>query len=281
MSEAHTRWRQRLLRRVVPTARIAMSSAFLLTSFALQTASAGAADARDFEGNWRNTMDLAPPTNSLPALPYTEEARRIVERRMQLSRDNKPAVGTHLGCRPPTGSEALSPSVNALVLQTPAKLTMLNQEERGVWQIYIDQPHSKNGQRSYRGESVAHWEGDTLVVDTIGHNGKGWADFEGSPLSDKLHLVTRISKSADGNTLTLTATFTDPVYYIQPFSKTFKWQRIDARLVDYDCAENPREEDFSSWTFEDDWFKPVCVRPVTNGLASDTVICEQRSKATH
>ena len=278
MSDTRVKWRQRLLRRVVPAARIAMSSAFLLTSFALWTASASAADARDFEGNWRHMMDMVPPSNSLPALPYTPEARRIVERRMQLSRDNKPAVGTHLGCRPPTGFEALTPSVNALVLQTPTKLTILNQEERGVWQIYIDQPHSKNKQRSYMGESVARWEGDTLVVDTIGYNGKGWVDLGGSPLSDKVHVVTRISKSADGNTLTLTATFTDPVYYAEPFSKTFEWRRIDARLVDYDCAENPREEDFSSWTFEDDWFKPVCVRRVTNGLASDKVTCEPRSK---
>jgi hypothetical protein len=77
----------------------------------------------------------------------------------------------------------------------------------------------------------------------------------------------------------LTATFTDPVYYTAPFTKTFKWQRVDdARLVDYDCAENPRSEDFESWTFEDDWFKPVCIRAVVNGLASDKVICERRSK---
>jgi hypothetical protein len=256
-----------------------LACALALVSLVSQSARAESNDARNFEGNWRGAMDMGALTNSMPTLPYTAEARRIVEKRLELSRQQKPAVGTHLGCRPPTGAEMLSPSVNALVLQTPAKLTMLSQEEREVWNIYIDQPHPKKLQSSYMGESVARWDGDTLVVDTVGHNGKGWADSQGSPLSGRMHMVTRIAKSSDGNTLTLTATFTDPVYYTAPFTKTFKWQRVDdARLVDYDCAENPRSEDFESWTFEDDWFKPVCIRAVVNGLASDKVICERRSK---
>ena len=56
--------------------------------------------------------------------------------------------------------------------------------------IYMDgRPHPKDLEPSYYGHSVGHWEGDTLVVDTVGFNERFWMDSDGSPTTEKLHLI--------------------------------------------------------------------------------------------
>jgi hypothetical protein len=106
----------------------------------------------------------------------------------------------------------------------------------------------------------------------------------GNPHSDQLHVVERWRKSADGNTLTAQFTFTDPVYYTRSFTKTRQWRRTPGvRIADYDCSENPRADDFANLTFENDWFKPTCMRQVTNGITADKVVCSTNhgSKTQH
>lgn len=81
------------------------------------------------------------------------------------------------------------------------------------------------------------WEGDTLVIDTVGYNGKGQLDELGNPHSNQLHVVERWTQSADGNTLTVQFTFADPVYYARPFSKTREYGRASGQRVgDYGCG---------------------------------------------
>jgi hypothetical protein len=99
-------------------------------------------------------------------------------------------------------------------------------------------------------------------------------DEVGNPHGTQMHMVQRLTKSADGNFLTSVTTFTDPEYYKEPFTKTRKWQRISGvKLVDYDCAENPRADLFEEFTWQHDWFRPTCVFPVKDGVVADKVVC--------
>ena len=68
---------------------------------------------------------------------------------------------------------------------------------------------------SWYGESIGHWEGDTLVVDTIGFNSSTWLDIEGYFHSENMHVIERLTR--DGNNLTWQATVEDPDVLLQPW----------------------------------------------------------------
>ena len=83
----------------------------------------------------------------------------------------------------------------------------LHREWRDIW-IGVD--HPKDLSPTYMGDSVGHWEGNTLMVDTIGYNGKDWITEDvGHPMSNQFHLVERYTR-LDHETLKLEMTFYDP-----------------------------------------------------------------------
>lgn len=230
-------------------------------------------DPRNFEGTW---TDL--PTNSPFLLgidlPYKPAAQDIAATRLELFKAGHANASAHLMCRPTGIQGVTSPKGPVLILQTPEKLVFLQEEDREVRKIYFEAEHPKDLKPSYSGDSIAHWEGNTLVVDTIGYNGKGQMDEVGNPHGTQMHMVQRLTKSADGNTLTNVITFDDPENYKEPFTKTRVWQRISGvKLVDYDCAENPREDLFEDFTWQHDWFRPVCMFPSKDGVVADKVVC--------
>jgi len=235
-----------------------------------------ASDPRNFEGTWRDA-----PTNSAfligSNLPYKPEGQNIAADHMALFREGKAAANAHLTCRPTGVQGFTAPKGPVLAVQSAEKLVLISQEDREGRRIWLNQTsHPKNLRPSYSGHSIGHWEGNTLVVDTIGFNGHGQLDEAGNPHSDQLHLVERLTKSDDGETLTNELTVTDPVYYKEPFTKTRIWHsNLGVKLLDYDCAENPRADTFESMTFDHDWFKPTCFRTVEKGMASEKVICQK------
>ena len=109
---------------------------------------------------------------------------------------------------------------------------------------------------SYLGHSVGHWEGDTLVVDSLGFNEATWLDRAGHPHTDQLHVTERISRPVK-NTLHFEATVDDPGAYTKPW--TFAWDipwRAGQELQEYICQENNQylrrlNDDFGQSFFED------------------------------
>ena len=84
--------------------------------------------------------------------------------------------------------------------------------------IYLDgRPHPKDLDPSYYGHSVGHWEGDTLVIDTVGINERGWLDARGIPNTNQVHLTERITR-LDFSTLRYELTIDDPGAYTAPWS---------------------------------------------------------------
>jgi hypothetical protein len=125
--------------------------------------------------------------------------------------------------------------------------------------IYMDgRSHPKDLDPTWEGDSVGHWEGDTLVVDTIGVNGKarplnGYVagavyalpgDYAPRlPISEQMHMVERIRLVGNGDYLEDRITITDPKTYTGSFSKTAYYnRRPDLPYLEYVCTDNPRPE---------------------------------------
>ena len=111
-------------------------------------------------------------------------------------------------------------------------------------QIFVDgRKHPDDLEATWYGHSIGHWEGDTLVVETVGFNDKFWFDFRGHPHSEKLHTLERYTRT-DMGSLVVETTITDPVYYSKPFTIKFTARlRPGEELMEYICQENEQDVD--------------------------------------
>jgi hypothetical protein len=123
-------------------------------------------------------------------------------------------------------------------VQTPKEITILYQRGPNQRHIRMDAPHSANPTPSWYGESVGHYEGDTLVIDTIGLNDKTFVDNVRTPHTTKLHVVERYKMSEDGKTMQGTATVEDPGAFTTQWSATQRWRRVQQPILESVCAEN-------------------------------------------
>jgi hypothetical protein len=131
----------------------------------------------------------------------------------------------------------LNPAQPTFILQEPKRITMLWQMDQQVRHIYMDVPHSANPKPSWYGESVGHWEGDTLVVDTIGQNTKTFIDNYRTPHSDRLHVVERFHLIEGGEKLQADITIEDPAVLKQPLHVVHQWRKVQGVLTESRCAD--------------------------------------------
>jgi hypothetical protein len=149
----------------------------------------------------------------------------------------------------PTGVPAflLNPGGPSYWLQTPEKIAIIWQLDHQVRHIYLNVPHSANPKPSWYGESVGRYEGDTLVVDTVGQNAETFVDNYRTPHSDKLHVVERYRIVSDGKTLEAQVTMEDPAVFLKPLQVVHRWRRMQGALIESTCAEgeisNPFHQD--------------------------------------
>jgi len=104
--------------------------------------------------------------------------------------------------------------------------------------IYMDgRAHPKDPEPSYYGHSTGKWEGDTLVVDTVGFNEAFWIS-RGIPTTDRLHLIEHFTRT-DSNTMKYEVTVDDPGAYTTPWTAGFllSWDQ-GVELFEYVCQEN-------------------------------------------
>jgi hypothetical protein len=108
--------------------------------------------------------------------------------------------------------------------------------------IYTDgRGHRKgtDGFNDFTGDSVGHWEADTLVVDTVHIKGEVLIDRTGAMLSDRAHIVERIHRR-DANTMQDDFIITDPAALTRPWKVTRLYKRIEGEALDYACGESHR-----------------------------------------
>jgi|SRR5438105_6330353 len=126
------------------------------------------------------------------------------------------------------------------MIQTAKEIVMIHQADNQTRHIYMDVPHSAHPQPSWYGESVGHYDGGELVVDTIGLNDRTFVDDRyGVPHTTQLHVIERFKLMNDG---ILQAIFTvdDPGAFNAPWSGMVRYQhqRAPGTLFEEPCAEN-------------------------------------------
>ena len=151
-----------------------------------------------------------------------------------------PTTGNEIGCFPTGVPRIYVHPFPFEIIQIPGRVVELFEFNHFVRQIYTNGPHehAKDLDPSWMGDSVGWWEGDTLVIDSVGFNDKTWLDRAGLPHSDQLHVIERITRPKH-DTLVVHITIDDPKTY----TKTWDGERIyqlepDWKLTEMICEDN-------------------------------------------
>jgi hypothetical protein len=137
-------------------------------------------------------------------------------------------------------------------VQTPKEIVLMWAEDHQVRHIYMNVPHSPQVTPSWFGESVGHYEDDTLVVDTIGLNTRTFIDSFLTPHTDKLHVVERFHIVDGGKAMEVQVHVEDPGAFTTPWNAMQRYRRVDEKgkatdvrqmggpIEEMACAENNR-----------------------------------------
>jgi hypothetical protein len=145
-------------------------------------------------------------------------------------------------CLPMGWTRQMNAPMPLEIMQEPNRIALLFE----AWNTFKVVPtdgrdHPKNVDPTWMGNSVGHWEGDTLVIDTIGFNDKTRLDTIGHPHSDQLHVVERLTR-ADAMHMAYEVTVDDPKTYTKPFTNKRTFTLKPAwELMEYACEENNKD----------------------------------------
>jgi hypothetical protein len=213
-------------------------------------------------GDFRPVAGRLPPVTSDPKYPYVPngQGRQPTFRIADLTNPNlKPWVKEVMkkdNAEVLAGKIAFTPSQSCVpagvpgflalggnnnpywFLQTAKEVVIMRAADSQVRRVYLDIPHSANPKPSWYGESVGHYEGDTLVIDTIGMNSKTFVDAYRTPHTERLHVVERWRMVDNGQAMEATFTVDDPDAFYEPWSGMRRFRRVTQQFAEDICAEN-------------------------------------------
>jgi hypothetical protein len=235
--------------RDVRWAVIACASLFVLRAAPTASQTSRTSAVPDISGVW--VQDVQPalrpgwvdssgkPFPKLPLTPWGEEQFKASR---ATHGDNMVASATSTEpiakCLPP-GVPAIYMFIFPMeIMEIPGRVVMFFEYGNYLRQIFTDGRKHQNLTPLWLGDSIGHWEGETLVVDANGFNDKTWIDNEGHPHSDALHVVERI-KRIDHDHLSDEITVDDPKTYTQPLTtkRTFELQP-GWNIAEFVCEDN-------------------------------------------
>jgi hypothetical protein len=186
--------------------------------------------------NINSTFPVADLSNPILQPWAREELRKLNDRVLA----GRPLYSRQSSCWPMGVPGFLLYVVNPVFfLQTPKEVVLTATSDHMVRHIHLNVPHSVNPKPSWYGESVGHYEGDTLVVDTIGITTKAFIDNYRTPHSEQLHVVERFRMIEDGKTLEVKIHVEDPGAFTTPWDASQRYVRSErAPLSEIVCAEN-------------------------------------------
>jgi hypothetical protein len=167
--------------------------------------------------------------------------------RMQASREadarGQPIYGGYAQCLPDGMPAMMMAMFPMQVLQTPGQITIIEEAYRQVRYIYLDQRQVPvaDAEPGFWGHSVGHWEGDTLVVNTVGIREE--VRYHDVPHSDQMQINERIRLLAPDR-FQDRITVIDPVYLTKPWTFTWEYQRRPGyKMMEYVCEDNREYRD--------------------------------------
>jgi len=188
-------------------------------------------------------------------------ARDVVRKRNELVLAGKPANPPHASCWPVgVPGFLLRPMTQAMYfVQTPKVVVMILSSKQEVRHDYLTDRHTPSVKPSWYGESIGHYEGDTLVVDTIGIDERTLVDGFGTPHTKQLHVIERVRLVEDGKVLEANVHVEDPGAFTTPWNAIQLFRQYEAAvrqvsierlaqlasapegpLTELICADNPK-----------------------------------------
>ena len=123
------------------------------------------------------------------------------------------------------------------MFQQPGNITIVYAVDHQVRHVCMNAQHPPNLTPSWYGDSVGHYEGDTLVIDTVGLNTRSFVDNYRTPHTEKLHVVERWRIIEADSILEVRFTVDDPGTYNQPWSAIQRFRRVPTQMDEEVCAE--------------------------------------------
>ena len=173
--------------------------------------------AHDFSGVWYGPMELNMVPESVAMQPWAEA--KFNSEKTEYKVGNRPTVKDNTNTDPilhcdPVGIPRIYWSIHPFeIIQLSGRILIYYEEFREVRDVWMDgRPIPKDPDPSWLGTSIGHWDGNDLVVDTVGFNDKTWLDSVGHPHTKDLHLTERFHR-VDHDTMEVSITFDDPKAY--------------------------------------------------------------------
>jgi hypothetical protein len=209
------------------------------------------------KGHWiRTRRELvvdASTTNTLPSdrkieeIPFQPWAKALFEYRRSKDERDSP----HARCKPSAGPRQIGTAYGFEMVEFHELQRVIIFDIGGPQTfriIYMDgraHPTGPDLIPTFYGHSIGRWEGDTLVVDTVGFNEENWIDAEGLMHTDQYHQIERFTRT-DFKTLRYEVTIDDPGAYTAPWTAGFllRWE-AGAEIFEYICQENNKNPDMT------------------------------------
>lgn len=173
--------------------------------------------------------------DGLPLTPWGEAVRS--ERASRQSMDDP-----HARCLPPNFPRAYYFPQYFKIVQTPELMVILHEFNASYRQIFMDgRPLPEEPFPYWSGYSIGHWEGDTLVVESLGYRDDLWLDMQGTPITESARVTERITRDTFGD-LSVELTIDDPKAYTRPWTVTLASEAVvDTELIEEICLENEQD----------------------------------------
>src|SRR5690348_7696899 len=168
------------------------------------------------------------------AIPYKPEALAKKKENQQDWLNRDPEIKCYL----PGVPRAAYMPYPFQILESASAITFVYEYAGAVRNVFLKDPGPAPTD-SWMGQSVGHWDGDTLVIDVSGFNDQAWFDRAGDFHSDKLHVVERYTRSSP-DVIAYEATIEDPEVFTRPWKISmplYRRQEKNAQLLDFKCAE--------------------------------------------
>lgn len=169
-------------------------------------------------------------------VPYQDWAREMVQYR------RSSPLEPHTRCKPSGGPRQWLTPYGAEIVEIPDldRIYIFDIGGPHTYRIiYMDgRDHPTDFEPTYYGHSVGSWEGDTLVIDSVGYNERFWMDRGQSPHTKDLHMVERLTRTSL-STMTYQITVDDPNVYTEPWTAELAMRYMpDTELFEYVCQDN-------------------------------------------
>ena len=176
--------------------------------------------------------------------PWAAEKYKLARQGMRdIYESGRDELDPTYNCFPPGIPRIYSTPRPFEIHQVPGVVLQLFEWDHWVRRIYTDgRKHPEGYPITWMGHSIGKWDGDTLVVDTIGINDRSWLDSLGHPLSDALHVVERFRR-VNRDTLEIDFLFDDPKTYTKPWTgkKVYRLQRPGFEVMEDVVCEDHLE----------------------------------------